>query len=391
MANLNTYTLISSVTVGAGGASNINFTSIPQTYTDLVMVISAKSNRSDSNDWCYVTVNGSNPTEFRLMLGEGTGVSSYTSSSGLGVSSSATSASGFGSATLYLPNYASNGTKSFAVEAVQENNTNTAYSNLYGGYRNTTSAVTSFGLTPIYGTAWLQYTTAYLYGVTSVSPSAKATGGVISSDTNYIYHTFVSSGTFTPTQSLTCDYLVVAGGGAGGARVGGGGGAGGLRSTVTATGGGGSLESAISVTAQAYTITVGAGGAGVTDSSGVGRRGTAGGDSSIAGSGLTTITSTGGGGGGAYTNVRPINGYGSGGGGQGYNDPAPGGTGTANQGYAGGVGHNGGAGGGGGAGAIGGEGNIYGAGRGGTWWNWRTSSDAKFNYCLLCRWRRRFC
>jgi hypothetical protein len=36
-------------------------------------------------------------------------------------------------------------------------------------------------------------------------------------------------------------------------------GAGGLRSTVTASGGGGSLESTI-FTAQAYTVTVGAGG-----------------------------------------------------------------------------------------------------------------------------------
>jgi hypothetical protein len=30
-----TYTLINSVTVGSGGAANIEFTSIPATYTDL--------------------------------------------------------------------------------------------------------------------------------------------------------------------------------------------------------------------------------------------------------------------------------------------------------------------------------------------------------------------
>jgi hypothetical protein len=38
----NTYTLIaSSVTVGSGGAANIEFTSIPATYTDLVSALSS--------------------------------------------------------------------------------------------------------------------------------------------------------------------------------------------------------------------------------------------------------------------------------------------------------------------------------------------------------------
>ena len=43
-----TYTLISSVTVGAGGASSIDFTSIPATYTDLLVKFSL---RTDFNGW----------------------------------------------------------------------------------------------------------------------------------------------------------------------------------------------------------------------------------------------------------------------------------------------------------------------------------------------------
>ena len=43
----NTYTLISSVTVGSGGASSIDFTSIPATYTDLCLVWSGRSAGSD--------------------------------------------------------------------------------------------------------------------------------------------------------------------------------------------------------------------------------------------------------------------------------------------------------------------------------------------------------
>ena len=97
-------------------------------------------------------------------------------------------------------------------------------------------------------------------------PYVAATGGTITTSGDFKIHTFTSSGTFTVTASgqasgsNTVDYLVVAGGG-GGAGFGGcglgggGGGAGGYRESFPnpATGG-------TPVTAQAYPITVGAGG-----------------------------------------------------------------------------------------------------------------------------------
>jgi hypothetical protein len=193
-----------------------------------------------------------------------------------------------------------------------------------------------------------------LYGISNADIGAKATGGVITYDDTYFYHTFGVSGTFTPTQALTVDYLVIAGGG-GGAVAHGGGGAGGLRSTVTATGGGGSLETPLSLTSgAAYTITVGAGGAGT---SGASRgNGTNGVNSSIAGTGITTVTSVGGGGGGDADNAMSTGGSG---GGAGYLLTSTGNNRTANQGYAGGganpstVTPNYPSGGGGGAGSVG--------------------------------------
>ena len=65
--------------------------------------------------------------------------------------------------------------------------------------------------------------------------------------------TTLGSGTFTPSSSFNVEYLVVGGGGGAGTNNGGGGGAGAFR---TATGHG--------VTAQAYTITVGAGSTGTS-------------------------------------------------------------------------------------------------------------------------------
>ena len=115
--------------------------------------------------------------------------------------------------------------------------------------------------------------------------------------------TFPSGGTVDGNLNAV-DFLIVAGGGGLGRAdsgwYGGGGGGGGFRTSISSDGNGGgqSADNALSLsTGVAYTVTVGAGGSG-----GVGgtTKGTTGGDSSISGSGISTITSKGGGGGGAY-------------------------------------------------------------------------------------------
>ena len=152
------------------------------------------------------------------------------------------------------------------------------------------------------------------------------------------------------------DYLVVGGGGGGSGGdnggTGGGGGAGGAGGLLAGT----NFTLASSTT---YTITVGTGGNGGAFNGGLGQNG---GNSSIAGSGLTTITATGGGRG-ANVSVAAANG-GSGGGGGGRGQ-APG-TGVSGQGNSGGNGGNyGGGGGGGGAGGAGGNATGSNGGNGG--------------------------
>jgi hypothetical protein len=165
----------------------------------------------------------------------------------------------------------------------------------------------------------------------------------------------------TPTA---LDYLVVAGGGAGGAWYNaGGGGAGGL---LQATG--------VSITAGVtYTITVGAGGTGSSTNGVVGQVGA---NSSISGSGFTTVTAIGGGGGSSSSNAA-TNG-GSGGGSSGYITASsgvgvyPGSTylSQTRQGYDGGFGATYGSGGGGGAGARGTNGQAFAGGNGGIGVQW---------------------
>ncbi|MDP3999488.1 MAG: LamG domain-containing protein [bacterium] len=166
------------------------------------------------------------------------------------------------------------------------------------------------------------------------TPITSATGGTITKSGEYTIHTFTTSGTFTPNKSMDVEVLVVAGGGGGS---GGGGGAGGLLHNT-----------AFAVTAQAYTVTVGDGGAG-------GRNGTADG-SNGSNSVFSSLTAIGGGGGGKNDNDGLAGGSGGGGGLTGGTLNA-GGAGTAGQGFAGGgTGDNTGAlpsGGGGGAGEEG--------------------------------------
>ena len=160
--------------------------------------------------------------------------------------------------------------------------------------------------------------TAYGYDVQNTYITA--TGGTITTSGDYKIHAFTGDGTFCVSTGsgplATVDYLVVAGGGSGGTRYGGGGGGGGYRESHCATVSGCYTASplatptSLQVSVQAYPITVGGGGSGVSCTTGdnPGNRGS----SSV----FSTITSTGGGGGqGQAPGTNPNIPGGSGGGG----------------------------------------------------------------------------
>ena len=354
----NTYTLLETISVGAAGAASVTFNSIPQTgYTDLVIKASCRSSQSGAfADYGQITFNGSSSTfSYKDVYGNG----SSAASTGGSVNTSfvyqgnAATASTFGNAEIYIPNYTGSNNKSFSIDTVVENNGTTGYNTLTAGLWSTITAINSVGLAPASGT-WLQHSTFSLYGVsalgTTPTKAPKATGGsIIQTDGTYWYHAFLSSGTFTPATALTCDVLVVAGGGGGafGTAGSGGGGAGGLYYA-----GSQSLSTA-------KTVTIGAGGAGGLTGS---RDGTNGTDSSF--TGLTTAVGGGHGGGASGGGAATVGGSGGGGGA----NSTTGAAGTAGQGNAGGNGEGGanyGAGGGGGAGAVGANGSTTVPGNGG--------------------------
>jgi hypothetical protein len=341
-----TYRKIDSVTVGAGGASSIDFTNIPATYTDLVVKLSARYNdASVLGRFRFNNDTGSNYSNLRLY---GTGSSAASNSDSAQTSSyvfglndaSNYTANTFSNAEFYIPNYAGSAYKSISIDAVSENNATEAYSNLQAGLWSSTSAITSIKIYQDSG-LFVQYTTATLYGVLKYAETgtgSKATGGTVTTAGGYTYHTFFSSGMFTPTASITgAEVLVVAGGGGNGGPISGGGGAGGLVYASSQ-----SYTSGVS-----YAAIVGAGGGAVAAYATTGPNGT----NSVFASGTVAVGGGGGGGAGAS------GGNGGSGGGASSTGVGSGGTATAGQGNAGAVGassYGGGGGGAGGAGATGG-------------------------------------
>jgi hypothetical protein len=346
-------------TANLSGLSSASFSNIPQIYTDLVLVFSGQDSATSSSGFSIGINNTFSGGLYSSTTLEGNGSSAYSSrassQNGLGATiSGGTSLPG--NAIINFQNYSN--TTTFKTIFTRYN-ASSAFTGAKADLFRSTSAITRLDFFP-YSGPWATGTTISIYGVANADQgTAKATGGIITEDSQYWYHTFGASGTFTPKQALTCDYLVVAGGGSGGSGQAGGGGAGGLRSTVTATGGLGTLETPLSLLSNtSYTVTIGAGGAARTGD-GNGSPGT----NSV----FATITSTGGGFGGGYRLSGGGTG-GSGGGGNGDNSQ-PGGARTSSpvQGFAGGSGGNT-SGGGGGAGAAGGNasGSVTGiAGSGG--------------------------
>jgi hypothetical protein len=167
----NTYEAIATVTVGSGGEASIDFTNIPQTFTDLVIRASVRNNAGATirNSNLRVNSNSSAIYSERVMDGNGSAVGSA-SSGGTNVinwgglaNDALSTVNTFSNFEIYIPNYTSSNNKSISVDAVAENNGTFGQQRLSASLAATSSAITSVN---IIGEAnFLQYSTATLYGI----------------------------------------------------------------------------------------------------------------------------------------------------------------------------------------------------------------------------------
>lgn len=166
-----TMTLISTVTVGAGGASTITFTGIPQTGTDLLCFLSARGSGNDNNT--ALELNGSTTNfNFRTLNGAGGGspasFSPATNSMQNTQSVNSDTANTFGNTSVLIANYTVNRNKPISVDGSTENNATAAYLNIQAGLWASTSAITSLSILA----SFAQNSTASLYTITKGSGGA---------------------------------------------------------------------------------------------------------------------------------------------------------------------------------------------------------------------------
>ena len=169
----NTYTLINKTTVGSGGAASVTFSSIPQTFTDIKVVYSARLTGAYTAQQygLNLSFNGStsNFTNRYLYASAGTSTASATSTNNLDtVPGASATANTFNNAEVYIPNYTSTtNAKSFSFDNGAENNSATNnWLELLAGLWNpgTQAAITSITLTA-QASNLAEYSSFYLYGI----------------------------------------------------------------------------------------------------------------------------------------------------------------------------------------------------------------------------------
>ena len=162
---------IATVEVGSAGAATIAFSSIPQGYTDLKLVMSARVDAGSGGYQTYVRFNGDTAANYnwRNLLGTGSAAVSQNTSGDTGMritmsNSSGDTASTFGNSELYIPNYTGSTTKSVSADGVSENNATAATADLAAGLWTGTAAINSVTIFAS-GANFVQYSTATLYGI----------------------------------------------------------------------------------------------------------------------------------------------------------------------------------------------------------------------------------
>jgi len=168
----NTYQLISSNVLSSNVAS-VTFSSIPATYTDLVMRWSVRDSNVSVNANNFIYYNGNSSTtsysQTYFRGGNSNGVSSTRNTDDndiyLGYNNGSTSTSNtFSSGELYIPNYASTSTRPMSsFLANEENSTSSGWMHINAGLYRGTNAITSITLTA--SVNFLANSSFYLYGI----------------------------------------------------------------------------------------------------------------------------------------------------------------------------------------------------------------------------------
>lgn len=162
---------IQHIKIESGGQASIVFNVIPQSYTDLYLTLSLRSNRSDYADYFdYLKFNGSTTGYSNRNLSTFATDTPYSATDRVSVITGNTATSNaFSSAKVYIPDYTSSNQKSYSIDAMTENNSTLYAARIAAGLWTGTDPITSIEIDPAFGSLLMENSTATLYGITAGS------------------------------------------------------------------------------------------------------------------------------------------------------------------------------------------------------------------------------
>jgi hypothetical protein len=177
-------TLIQTITVGSGGAASIEFTSIPQTFTDLLVKFSLRTTLEFGLhfDDMGMRLNGDTGNNYldRVLRTREGAVGSFIGnpSNFMGLyeaSASGAPASTFGTGEVYIPSYRSSSSKVASTEGYSaSNSTSQVQAGLVASLWTGSAGVNAIRLYSRNARNLVEFSTATLYGIT-----AGSSGGVV--------------------------------------------------------------------------------------------------------------------------------------------------------------------------------------------------------------------
>jgi hypothetical protein len=161
----NTYELIEAKTL-TSSASTVTFSSIPQTYTDLKLVISDRNDRTAAvNDSVRLVFNGvTTGYTAKRLYGNGSTIGEDTYDT-IADNSSTSTADTFSNIEYYIPNYTSSNHKSYVGDGVMEQIGSLGYQMFIANLWSNTAAITSVQVKLDTATNYLSGSSFYLYGI----------------------------------------------------------------------------------------------------------------------------------------------------------------------------------------------------------------------------------
>lgn len=152
-----------------GTQASVTFSSIVNTYTDLIILCSVRTDRASTVDYLKIRFNGASADTnltSRFIYGDGATATSSTAAYAqpARLDAASNTANTFSSVEIYLPNYAGSTNKPISATGVAEDNSTTGYVQATAGLFSDTTAISSITLLNLFG-SFVSGSRFDLYGI----------------------------------------------------------------------------------------------------------------------------------------------------------------------------------------------------------------------------------